>query len=66
MKIMDVIIFPNFSQFMLTHLLSEQNGRHFPDDIFRCIFVNKNFCILIKISLKFVPMGPIDNDPALV
>ena len=23
-------------------------------------------CILIKISLKFVPKGPIDNNPALV
>ena len=29
-------------------------------------FVNEKFCILIKISLKFVPEGPIDNNPALV
>ena len=36
------------------------------DDIFRNIFVNEKFCILIKISLKFVPKGPIDNNPALV
>ena len=36
------------------------------DDIFRGIFMNENFCILIKISLKFVPKGPIDNNPALV
>ena len=43
-----------------------QNGRHFADDIFRCIFVNEKFCILIKISLKFVPTGLIDNNPALV
>ena len=42
-----------------------QNGRLFADDIFRCIFVNEKFCILIKIS-KFVPNGPIDNNPALV
>ena len=42
-----------------------QNGRYFADDIFRCIFMNEKFCILIKISLKFVPMGPIDNNPAL-
>ena len=42
-----------------------QNGRHFADDIFRCIFVNEKFCILIWISLKFVPKGPIDNIPAL-
>ena len=32
-----------------------QIGRHFEDDIFRCIFVNEKFCILIKISLKFIP-----------
>ena len=38
----------------------------FADDIFRCIFVNEKFCILIKILPKFVPKGPIDNNPALV
>ena len=43
-----------------------QNGRHFADDIFRCHFVNEKLCILIKISLKFVPKGPTDNYPALV
>ena len=43
-----------------------QNGRHFADDIFKCIFVNEKFCILIKISLKFVPKVPIDNNTALV
>ena len=42
------------------------NGRHFADDIFRCISVNELFCILIKISLKCVPFGRIDNSPALV
>ena len=36
------------------------------DDIFRCIFVNEKFCILIKTSLMFVPKGTIDNNPALV
>ena len=36
------------------------------DNIFKCIFVNEKFCILIKISLKFVPKGPIDNNSALV
>ena len=43
-----------------------QNGRHFTDDIFRCIFMNEKFCILIKIPLKFVHKGPIDSNPALV
>ena len=28
--------------------------------------MNDKFCILIKISLKFVPRGPIDNNLALV
>ena len=40
-----------------------QNGHRFADDSFRCIFVNEKFCILIEISLKFVPKGPIDNNP---
>ena len=43
-----------------------QNGRHFAADTFKCIFMNENPCILIQISLKFVPKGPIDNIPALV
>ena len=43
-----------------------QNGRHFANDTFRCIFLNEKLCILFKISLKFVPKGPIDNDTALV
>ena len=38
----------------------------FADDIFKCIFVNEKFCILIKISLKFVPKSLIDNKAALV
>ena len=36
------------------------------DDIFKCIFVNDKVQILIKISLKFVPNGLIDNNQALV
>ena len=31
------------------------------DDIFKCIFLNENLKILIQISLKFVPKGPVDN-----
>ena len=42
-----------------------QNAHHFADDIFRCIFVNEMFCILINISLKFVSNGPINNNPVL-
>ena len=47
-------------------LRPRQNGRHFVDDIFKCIFLNENVWIPIKISLKFVPKGPINNIPALV
>ena len=43
-----------------------QNGRHVADDILKCIFKNENISISIKISLKFVPNGPINNIPALV
>ena len=43
-----------------------QNGCHFADIIFRCIFMNEKVCILIQFSLKFVPNGPIDNNPTLV
>ena len=47
-------------------LRPRQNGRHFADDIFKWIFLNKNLWIPIKISLTFVPQGPINNIPALV
>ena len=47
-------------------LRPRQNGRHFADDTFKRIFVYVNVKILIEISLKFVPKGPINNIPALV
>ena len=43
-----------------------QKGHHFADIIFRYIFVIEKVCILIKISLKFIPKSPIDNNPVLV
>ena len=43
-----------------------QNGCHFTDDIFQCIFLNENAWILFKISLKFVPKVWINNIPASV
>ena len=46
-------------------LWPRQNGRNFADNIFKWIFLNENVWILIKISLKFVPQGPINNIPAL-
>ena len=47
-------------------LRPRQNGRYFPDDIFNCIFFYENVGSSIKIPLKFVPKGPINNIPALV
>ena len=35
------------------------------DDIFKCIFLNENVWLSIKISLKFVPQGPINNIPVV-
>ena len=55
-----------FSSKFLNTLRLRQDGRHFPDKIFKHIFLNENIWILIKISLKFVPNGPINNIPALV
>ena len=50
----------------LNTLRPRQNGRLFADDTFKRIFLNENIKILIKISLKFVPRGLINNIPALV
>ena len=36
------------------------------DDIFKCIFLNENDRIWIRISLKFVSKSPITNKPALI
>ena len=47
-------------------LRPRQNGPHFADDIFKCIFLNENVWISLTISLKFVPKVWIDNSPALV
>ena len=47
-------------------LRPKQNGHRFADDTFKRIFLNENVRISIKISLKFVPKGPINNNPALV
>ena len=43
-----------------------QNGRHFPVDMLKCIFLNENVYISIKISLKYVPKVPITNIRELV
>ena len=50
----------------LNTLRPRQDGRRFADDTFKRIFLNENVRNSIKISLEFVPKGPINNIPALV
>ena len=69
-------IFPTISDFVFVRhfllwmyfntLRPRQNGRHIAGDIFKCIFMNENAWISLKISLKFVPKFRINNIPALV
>ena len=47
-------------------LRPRQHGRHFADDNVMRICLNENVMISIKIPLKFVPHGPINNIPAQV
>ena len=63
----------NWSKQYLSHFTGlfntlkwRQNGCRFTDDTFKCIFLNENIIISIKISQKFVPMVRINNTPALV
>ena len=63
---MILLWFSGFSTRRINTLRLRQNGRHFADDVFKCIFLNENVWISLKISLKFVPKGPINNIPAMV
>ena len=47
-------------------LRPRQNDHRFSEDTFKRIFLNENVIISIKISLKFVLKGPINNNPSLV
>ena len=50
----------------LNTLRPRQNRRHFADNIFKCILLNENVWIALRISLKFVPKVRIINMPSLV
>ena len=52
-------------QILLNAWRPRQDGCHFPDDLFKWIFFNECVWISIKISLKFVAKGPVNNIPAL-
>ena len=58
--------FPGLWWGLLANWGRDKNGNRFSDDTFKRIFLNENVRISIKISLKFVPKGPINNNPALV
>ena len=45
---------------------SRQNGRHFVEDLLKCIFLNENIWLSPKIFTKVRSYGPINNIPALV
>ena len=61
-----ILLDQSLMQYADKTLRPRQDGRNFPDDIFKCIFLNENISIAIKTSLKFVAKGPITNIPALV
>ena len=44
----------------LTHLPLDKMAVNLTDNIFKNIFMNENFCISIRISLKLVSWGPIN------
>ena len=50
----------------LNTLRPRKSGRRIADDTFKRIFLNETIIISIKISLKFVSKGPIENIPALL
>ena len=51
---------------MVSTLRPRQDARNFADDVLTCIFLNENVWISLKIPLKFVLRGPINNIPTLV
>ena len=56
----------SFTYIVLNTLRLKQNGCHFADDIFKCVFFNENVWIWNQISLQFVPKSSIDDKSALV
>ena len=56
----------NLMSISINTLRPRQNGRHFPDDILKCIFLNENVWISLTISLKCVRKVRINNIPSLV
>ena len=51
----------NHFQCVINALRCEQNTRRYADDIFNSILLIEHVCILIEISLKFIPKSSVDN-----
>ena len=51
---------------MFNILKQRQNGRRFPDYFFKVIFFYENYWISIQISLKYIPIGPINKNSSIV
>ena len=47
-------------------LRPRKNGCHFPDDILKCIFLNENVSIWLKVSLQLLLKGLVGNIPSFV
>ena len=47
-------------------LRPRQNGRYLAANIFKCIFLNENISISLKMSLNFVPKFQINDIPVMV
>ena len=60
------MICSKFLWLLINTLRPRQTGCHFPDDIYKCIFLNAKVWISINISLKFINEGPIINMTILV
>ena len=66
------MVWPRIPYHVLTHWGGGgggggQNGRHFADDIFKCVFLNEDIWISMNISPKFVPQySSIGSDNGLV
>ena len=56
----------NSLRLVMTFGINEQNGQHYAGNIFKRILSHEKFSILIKIILKFVPEGPIDDELTLI
>ena len=62
----DAYMYHRASPLRLTHWGRDKMAATLADDTFKRRFANEDILISIKISLKFVSKGPINNMPALV